>query len=106
MNTTEILLSLTHDVRLHGVVVNKVLNALRSKHTTRVVGTCVACSNPDWYIVCTKNDIYGDKCIGNPCYKGATGMLNLFPNTVVIGNAKLALIDKGDWKEEDIIYRD
>lgn len=106
MNITKILLSLSHDVRLRDVSVNKVLNALRSNVTTRVVGTYVACSNPDWYIICTNNDIYGDKCIGYPCYEGATGKLNVFQKTIVIGNANLALINKGQWKEADIIYRD
>lgn len=106
MNITKILLSLSHDVRLRGVSVNKVLNALHSNVTTRVVGTCIACSNPDWYIICTDKDIYGDKCIGYPCYEGATGKLNVFQKTIVIGSANLALINKGQWKEADIIYRD
>lgn len=106
MNTNEILLHLSQDVRLHGVPVTKVLNALRSKYTTRVIGTCVACSNPDWYIICTDNDIYGDKCIGYPCYEGATGKLNVFQKTLVIGSANLALINRGNWKDADVIYRD
>lgn len=106
MNITKILLNLSHDVRLHDVGANKVLNALRRNVTTRVVGTCVACSNPDWYIICTNNDIYDNKCIGYPCYKSATGKLNVFQKTIVIGSANLALINKGQWKEADIIYRD
>lgn len=106
MNTNEIILSLSHHVHLHGVSVEKVLGALRSKVTTVVCGTNVACSNHDWHIVCTNNNIYGDKCIGYPCYKGATGELNVFQKTLAVGDTKLALDYQKVCREEKVIYRD
>lgn len=113
MNTT--LLALASDARLASVPVCDVLDALNT--TTDLGFTSIIKGNPivvtrNAKVLCSTNDIYvvDDKflAIGNPCYVGATGRLNVWKNTIAVAKASRAILIEtlGDDAIKNVIYRD
>lgn len=112
MNTT--LLALASDARLASVPVCDVLDALNTTMDLGFTSIIKGNSNialPNMKVLCSRNDIHvvDDKflAIGNPCYIGATGILNVWKNTIVVAKASRAILIEtiGD-DAKNVIYRD
>lgn len=113
MNTT--LLALASDARLASVPVCDVLNALNLTTSTGLVGFIKGCriaAIQNMNVLCNIDDVYiinGKRLvIGNPCYVGATGRLNIWQDTIVVAKADKAIAAEiiGDDAIKYAIYRD
>lgn len=113
MNTT--LLALASDARLASVSVCDVLNALNLTTSTGLVSFIKGCrivAIQNMNVLCNIDDVYviNDKrlVVGNPCYVGITGRLNIWQDTIVVAKADKAIAAEiiGDDAIKYAIYRD
>ena len=112
INTT--LLALASDARLASVPVCDVLDALNTTMDfgfTSIIKGDSTIVIPNMKVLCNRNDIYVVDgkflAIGNPCYVGTAGMLNVWKNTIVVSKASRAILIEtiGD-DAKNVIYRD
>lgn len=113
MNTT--LLVLASDARLASVPVCDVIDALSTTmdfgFTSIIKGNPII-AIPNMNVLCSRNDIHiidgKFLAIGNPCYVGATGILNVWKDTIVVSKASRAILTEtiGDDATKKVIYRD
>lgn len=113
MNT--VLLALASDARLAHVPMCDVINALNTTTSTGFASfiteySITAIHNMN--VLCSINDIYTINdmrvAIGNPCFVGATGKLNICQKTIVVAPANRAIATEivSDDAIKNAIYRD
>lgn len=115
MDIKTALLVLASDARLASVPVCDVLDALNTTTNTGFPTfitkySILAIHNMN--VLCSINNIYVINemrvAIGNPCYIGATGRLNVWRNTIIVADANTAIpieiVDADAIK--NAIYRD
>ena len=113
MNIT--LLALASDARLADISVLDVVDALdvaknlgfssiiKGNHFLAIANMKILCSISDIYVVNGKHI-----AVGNPCYIGATGRLNVWRKTIAVAKADRAIVTEivGDDITENAICRD
>lgn len=115
MNIINAILCLASDARLASVPVCDVLNALNLTTSTGLVGFIKGCriaAIQNMNVLCNIDDVYvvnGKRVVvGNPCYIGATGRLNIWQDTIIVAKADRAIAAEiiGDDAIKYAIYRD
>lgn len=115
MDTKTALLALASDARLAHIPVCDVLDALNTTTSTGFASfitsySILAIQNMN--VLCSVNDIYvvNDMrvAIGNPCFVGATGRLNICQKTIIVAPAETAIATEivSDDAIKNAIYRD
>lgn len=99
MNIVNTILCLASDARLGDIPVLDVLNALdiaRNLGFSSIIKGNRLLAIPNMKILCDISDIYvvdgKHIAIGNPCYIGATGRLNVWRKTIAIAKADRAIV--------------